>query len=261
MKNLCLILFLLATSQLRAQYLNKVFKETNDSSKVKYYCNYVTTNNGYIEKIFRLNDSLYSLTYLSSKEPKIREGKRYEYYENGGLKAEFEYKNDKLNGTCYEYYEDGKLECIKDYLDGKLNGNLKSLYQNGNLRRHDKYSNGELLEGKCYSTDGQDTAYFIYEQNAKFKNGDVKKFQKYVMSEVTYPEIAAEKGITGKVLVCFNVNSKGKVVDVEVIESPNYYLSKAAVDVILSSPDWEPGIQEGKKVKQSFVIPIIFQFQ
>jgi periplasmic protein TonB len=59
----------------------------------------------------------------------------------------------------------------------------------------------------------------------------------------------------------FSVNSKGKVVDVKVIQSPNYYLSKASVDVVLHTPDWEPAIQEGKKVKQRFVIPIVFQLQ
>jgi len=262
MRKCLLIFFLVISGHLHAQLLNKIFNITNDSAKALYYSNCSPqAGGGYIEEIYYLNDSLYSISHLSSLNPKTRNGKYIEYHKNGRIRLDNEYLNGVKNGKNYSYYENGMLEYEEDYANDMLNGYLKSYYQSGVLRRVDRYSNGEFIEGKCFGSKGQDTTYFVYFRMALFKNGDLEKYRAYVMSKLIYPKEAVEKGTSGKVYVEFCVNSKGKVVDVEVVESPDYYLSKAAVDVISNSPDWNPAIQEGKKVKQKFVIPIIFQIQ
>jgi TonB family protein len=262
MSKYLLIILLALCCDLKAQLLNKVFKITDDTTKAIYYkrCN-PQEGGGYVEKIYYLNDSLYSVSFLSSLMPEIRNGKYIEYHKNGGISLDCDYLNGVKHGKSFSYYENGRLEYDEDYADGKLNGYLKSYYESGVQRRIDNYSNGEFIDGKCFGSKGQDTTYFVYSKMALFKNGDLEKYRRYVMSKLIYPKEAVEREIAGTVYVCFSVNSKGKVVDVEVIHSPNYYLSKAAVDVVLNSPDWEPAIQEGKRVKQKFVIPIIFQLQ
>lgn len=262
MNKYLLIILLAMCCDMQAQLLNKMFKITDDTTKAMYYSRCNPQEGGeYIEKIYYLNDSLYSVSFLSSLNPKIRNGKYIEYHKNGGIKLDCDYLNGVKNGKNYTNYKNGKLEYDEDYSVGKLNGYLKSYYESGVLRRVDSYSNGEFIDGKCFGSKGQDTTYFIYSKMALFKNGDLEKYRKYVMSKLIYPKEAVERGITGTVYVGFSVNSKGKVVDVEVLQSPNYYLSKAAVDIVINTPDWEPAIQEGKKVKQKFVIPIIFQIQ
>jgi TonB family protein len=261
MKRYIFLFFLSVCSLGHAQLLDKYFHLTSDSILAKYYRTYINSDSGIIEKTYHINDSIFSFYTLSSKEPRILNGIHYKYFDNGKIKEECYYSNDNINGKYYQYYESGKLECEKDYIDGELDGYLKSYYETGIPRRLDKYLNGKLIEGKCYSSHGQDTTYFVYEQMATFKKGGLDKFSKYVASKIEYPLIASERGITGKVIIGFCINKVGKVVDVEVIESPNFYLSKAAVDVILNSPDWEPGLQEGKRVKQNFIIPVNFSFK
>jgi TonB family protein len=62
-------------------------------------------------------------------------------------------------------------------------------------------------------------------------------------------------------MIQFSVNSKGKVVDVKVIKSPNSLLNNAAIKAVMASDTWEPAIQEGRKVKQQFIMPIIFNLE
>lgn len=258
------IIFLLTlvfpVCSINAQLLTKNFQKTTDSTLALYYCRYDTVKDGFIEKIYFMNGSPFSISDLKEIEPKLRSGKFTEYYENGNIKEVCTYVNEKKDGKYIKYYRNGIPETEIDYSEGVYDGYIKSYYENGNRRRIDLYSSGKFVEGKCYGHAGQDTTYFIFEKMARFRKGDLTKFQKYVMQELRYPPEAIEKGITGKVLIEFAVNSKGKVVDIEILQSPNYYLSKAGYDVILNSPEWEPAIYEGKNVKQKFVIPIIFYF-
>jgi len=92
-----------------------------------------------------------------------------------------------------------------------------------------------------------------------FNGGDpAPEFRKYIGQNLQYPEIAAEKGIGGRVIVQFAVNKYGKVVDAKIIRSVDPALDKEAIRVVMSSPDWTPGRQRGKAVKVLFTFPINF---
>jgi len=276
------LLIILPLSKVHAQLFTKAFFETKDSSKAMYYVRYVNQEKGALEKFYYLNDSLYSISSIKSVKNKIKTGKQLVYYKNGKIKEDCNYDDNKLegkylnyyesgkiheernyvhhklDGKCLKYYENGKIENEIDYSRGEYNGFIKSYYENGNKRRVDKYQKGKLVDGKCFGSNGQDTAYFVFSQMAKFQNGDLSAFRNYVMSKLEYPDIAANLGASGKVWVTFHVDTTGKVVDVEVVNTANYYLSKTAVDIVLNSPDWEPAIYEGKKIKQQFIMPFNF---
>jgi len=84
------------------------------------------------------------------------------------------------------------------------------------------------------------------------------EFRKYIMQNLDYPDIAAENGIMGRVLVQFIVNAKGKIEDARVIQGAYPSLDNEALRVINSSPLWTPGRQSGKPVKVIFTFPINF---
>ena len=100
--------------------------------------------------------------------------------------------------------------------------------------------------------------FYIVEEKPKFKGGDVNAFRKWIKANIQYPEIAAIHGVGGKVFMEFAINSKGQVVDVEVIKGADPALDKEALRVVNSSPRWEPGKQRGKPVKVRFRFPINF---
>jgi len=103
--------------------------------------------------------------------------------------------------------------------------------------------------------------FIIVEENASFKGGDVNTFRSWVQTNIVYPPVAAEAGISGKVFVQFCVNSKGVVCDVKILRGVHPELDKEVIRCINTSPAWGPAKQGGKAVKQQFVMPIIFQIQ
>jgi protein TonB len=108
----------------------------------------------------------------------------------------------------------------------------------------------------------EEEVFYIVEDMPTFNGGDpATEFRKYIAQNLRYPEIAAENGISGRVIVQFAVNKVGTVVDAVVVRSVDPALDKEAVRVVMSSPKWTPGKQRGKAVKVLFTFPINFVLQ
>lgn len=108
----------------------------------------------------------------------------------------------------------------------------------------------------------EEQIFYIVEDMPTFNGGEpAVEFRKYIGQNLQYPEIAAENGISGRVIVQFAVNSTGKVVDAIVVRSVDPALDKEAVRVVMASPKWSPGKQRGKPVKVLFTFPINFVLQ
>ena len=126
--------------------------------------------------ILDTNDMIFKGKYSNGK----RNGKGKEYYNNGNLKFEGEYLNDKIwNGKGYDIIGDiiyeikdgkgyikeydfyGKLKFEGEYLNGERNGKGKE-YDNGKLKFEGEYLNGEK--------NGKGTEYYYdYENPERYK--------------------------------------------------------------------------------------------
>jgi len=108
----------------------------------------------------------------------------------------------------------------------------------------------------------EEEVFYIVEDMPTFNGGDPAiEFRKYIAQNLQYPEIAAENGVSGRVIVQFAVDRTGKVVDAVVVRSVDSALDKEAIRVVMSSPKWTPGKQRGKAVKVLFTFPINFVLQ
>ena len=108
----------------------------------------------------------------------------------------------------------------------------------------------------------EEEVFYIVEDMPTFNGGDpATEFRKYIAQNLRYPEIAAENGISGRVIVQFAVNKTGQVVDAVVVRSVDPALDKEAIRVVMSSPKWTPGRQRGKAVTVLFTFPINFVLQ
>jgi TonB family protein len=65
--------------------------------------------------------------------------------------------------------------------------------------------------------------------------------------------------IFGRVIVKFSIDETGKFYQAEIYQGVHPLLDNEALRVILSSPLWEPAKLNGKNVKQTFIMPVIFQ--
>lgn len=100
----------------------------------------------------------------------------------------------------------------------------------------------------------------LFPQEAATFNGcvDPTCFLQWVNEHIVYPEIAADAGVKGKVIIQFCVNAKGEVVDVIIVKRLDPAIDAETVRVISSSPRWTPARQGGKPVKTQFTIPFTF---
>ena len=91
-----------------------------------------------------------------------------------------------------------------------------------------------------------------------FRDGGKSEFSQYVHENIRYPEDAIENKKEGTVILEFTITHEGKVEQVEVIDGIYPSIDKEAVRVVSNSPDWSPGIQNGKPVNVRFVFPVVF---
>ncbi len=75
-----------------------------------------------------------------------RHGIQKKWYKNGQLMQLYNYKNGKLNGLQQKWYNSGKLKAEWYYLNDQLHGYSKEWYPNGQQKFVKKYDYGVLLE-------------------------------------------------------------------------------------------------------------------
>ncbi|HEY2580328.1 MAG TPA: energy transducer TonB [Mucilaginibacter sp.] len=88
--------------------------------------------------------------------------------------------------------------------------------------------------------------------------GGTRSFYNYISQNVHYSDIANLIGITGRVVVSFVVNKEGEITRVTPVNCIGAGCEAEAVKVIEQSPDWKPGIYNGRLVNVIYNIPITF---
>lgn len=88
--------------------------------------------------------------------------------------------------------------------------------------------------------------------------GGMDKFYKYLAKSIRYPALAQENNIQGKVFLSFIIEKNGSLTDIKVERNLGYGTDEEAIRVLMSSPRWLPGIQNGKAVRVKYNIPISF---
>ena len=106
----------------------------------------------------------------------------------------------------------------------------------------------------------EEEIFFIVEDMPTFNGKPADEgFRDYVAANTVYPPVAAENGISGRVLVEFTIDQQGNLVDAKVVRSQDPLLDTEALRVIRSSPKWTPGRQRGKTVKVKYTFPVRFR--
>jgi antitoxin component YwqK of YwqJK toxin-antitoxin module len=131
---------------------------THEIISEDYYVGLVTNTKEYSNNILKTH------YYKNEKNEFI--GKYTKYFENGKLKIESFYKNNKLEGTYKQYYQDGELKIECFYKNNNLEGTYKTYYENGKLRElyffKDHTKQGI---GKSYYPDNNELEYQCFYKN------------------------------------------------------------------------------------------------
>ena len=103
----------------------------------------------------------------------------------------------------------------------------------------------------------QGEVFQVVEEMPMFPGG-MEELMKYLQKEIKYPQEAIDKGIGGKVIVQFVVNTDGSICNDSVVKSVDPILDAEAIRVVRSMPNWTPGKQRGEPVRVRFTIPVAF---
>ena len=113
---------------------------------------------------------------------------------------------------------------------------------------------------KAKSIDAGEEIFFIVEDMPEFPGGELA-LRKFIANNISYPEVAQEKGIQGRVYVTFIVGKEGQVANAKIARGVDPSLDMEALRVVNSLPAWIPGKQRGKPVNVSYTVPINFALQ
>lgn len=108
--------------------------------------------------------------------------------------------------------------------------------------------------------EAEDEIFVVVEKQPEFPGG-MGALMKFLGSNIKYPVIAQENGISGRVICNFVVEKNGSITDVQVVRGVDPSLDKEAVRVIEDMPKWSPGQQRGKPVRVRFTLPVVFRLQ
>ena len=99
--------------------------------------------------------------------------------------------------------------------------------------------------------------FFVVEDMPMFPGGKAE-LKTYIYSNLEYPESAKKQGVSGEVMVQFNVKGSGELEDIKVANSSHKEFEKPAMEVFKEMPAWSPGKQRGKPVKVKVIVPVRF---
>ena len=94
---------------------------------------------------------------------------------------------------------------------------------------------------------------------AKFRNGGIVEFRKWVQRRVRKPQKPLPDKASGRVVVSFVVDTLGRVTQIELLRVPDQALADEPVRVLRRAPRWKPARQGDRPVPMKFVTPVDFQ--
>ncbi|MFD1629150.1 energy transducer TonB [Pseudopedobacter beijingensis] len=93
--------------------------------------------------------------------------------------------------------------------------------------------------------------------------GGIEAFYKFLNKTLVYPPMSKENNIQGRVTVNFVVEKDGSLTDIKVLRGVpgGDDLGQEAIRVLKRSPKWKPGLQNGRPVRVSYSVPVMFALQ
>ena len=102
---------------------------------------------------------------------------------------------------------------------------------------------------------------FVVVESMPTYPGGQAELMRYLHSQIKYPALAKESGISGRVFVSFVIERDGSVTDITILRGIGGGCDEEAIRVVKSMPKWNPGTQRGQPVRVRFNLPIKFTLQ
>ncbi|MEO1626980.1 MAG: TonB family protein [Bacteroidota bacterium] len=297
--------------QQAAQKQNKEFEELYQDSLEQgaelvyaayHYFIQRTAEGSYLYKRYYVPSRILveKITY-SDKERKIKEGPSIEWYEDGLLAEQGQYRNNKKEGLWKNYkrgeghldsygeyqngvptgkwtylYPSGKVKEEANYEDGKRNGHVLYYDEAGTLVKKSLFENGKYIshEQLVPQPEEEKESFQVVEQMPRFKSVECAGLEEkalkacankamlvHIYGNIRYPEFARKYRIEGTCVIRFTIDKQGKIKDILPLRTLSEDLREECIRVVREMPDWEPGRANGEPVNVYFNLPIKFRLE
>jgi len=236
--------------------------------------------------------SLYKVTdrYLSNGNIKmtgqyanidsgIKDGSFTYYHESGKLSSHGTFRRNKMNGLWEDFYDtlNAPLWYSRTYKDGYEDGELKSYYVDGKLKRQEIHKRivdtvyykehkqqksrtvevDSIVSGHCYDRDGKEIMFTRF----KIMPKAAYDLNKFLFTNIHYPDSARENDQEGRVVIRFIVDKSGNINDASVVKGVSEDIDNEALRVVNIMPPWMSGMRDDQKVDMVFYLPIAFKLE
>lgn len=103
----------------------------------------------------------------------------------------------------------------------------------------------------------QEEIFKVVESMPVFPGGE-KALYAFLQNNMTYPAMAKEAAISGKVYVTFVVEKDGSITEVRLLRGIGGGCDEEALRVVKNMPDWTPGRQRNIPVRVQFILDVKF---
>ncbi|WP_395054111.1 energy transducer TonB [Flavobacterium sp.] len=141
--------------------------------------------------------------------------------------------------TKVEPKSEGKISTVKQYI-GDNDATIEP--PKGEMDQ-------EIDDNAIYNTAG-------IEVKPEFPGG-TEKFNSFMSRNIKLTNEMKESEIKGKVFASFVIEKDGTISNIKIIRDIGYGMANEVIRVLKSMPRWIPGEQNGKKVRCSYMVPIM----
>ncbi len=162
----------------------------------------------------------------------------------------------KGNTLRYGQVWNSNREKILDHGDG--HGSFLS--DDGNETYYETYTDSVLVLRYGVRTVEKDTIHYTVDTMASPKGG-LEEFYKEMVNVLRYPGVARLAGKEGRIYIEFIIDKDGRLSDFKPLTQEGYNLEKKAINKLEKLPSWNPATYKNHRVKQKFVLPILFRLR
>jgi TonB family protein len=253
-------------------YFDKNWKEIKRSEGAAFYRIIEGQDSSFIVKDYFRSGKIQMVAVCSSIKPELFfEGQADWYFENGTLKEQAFYTNNKKTGVSKSYHRSGKPKSEIFHTKEKtiyrhfwseagvdlLQNGAGIIQEDSRSKHYTEIKDSTMIAS--FSIKGNDSIYGFVQKRAEYKGGD-QALYKDLSAALKYPKRARRNGREGKVFIQFTIDKKGDFKNVNVIRGFDPDCDQAALDAVSKLGKWNPAMHKNKPVQSGFILPVRFKF-
>jgi TonB family protein len=176
-----------------------------------------------------------------------------------------DFDNGILDGRRTFWYNDGKVKADLFYKNDKKQGAEKLFYSTGQLRQKIIWNNDSIVSGTFFNEDGtpkehvfkEDIIDYIYPAIPGYP-GKGYNVSRFIYYNIQYPDEAKENNLQGTVVVGFALEPDGSVSNPHIIKSAGKILDDEVLRVMSTIPKSWPKKVNGIPVREEYTYSIPF---